>query len=457
MLNFWIEERILSLIKFIYRGKFSINYVCVSEIPDTPCFFAFNHSSSNDCPNAKVIVYNARYKLNKISNLNKRKIISRLLVSYDALSFIQKRLFNIMRYIPVNRHSEKSRKASMDKMVQAAKKGYDIITFPEATWNISSDIVKPFHKGTAKAARETRKHIVPVAVHRVDYKDYYVSIGKPLCSDTYVSEWSTFISSELKKLLLRANSKENLGNVFADYFERNKLPRQLEDKLIDLINNKSTRFSDIDGQIFKLVVNTRLPERIKHWVDVLFNDEMLLRKLSDYKAMVETKTPVEGVCKSILNFDDSLTDTLQYELRELRWDAVLPMEILLSIVGMLTGIKPRETVENEMRDFLEELELSQAIENSVANLLGNMVFDESIQKPTSRSTFNPSKYKERLLQKENGFVLDYENESRLFHRKRKYYYCYATRESKPYVEKEDVPVWSCWDYKPNKEYYKQAQ
>lgn len=90
--------------------------------------------------------------------------------------------------IVVNRKVKKSRKASVEKMIYALKKGIDILYYPEGGWNKSPNkLILDLWPGIYKVAYETNSVIIPIVHYIFDPTEkmdpsknkIYTVVGKP--------------------------------------------------------------------------------------------------------------------------------------------------------------------------------------------------------------------------------------------------------------------------------------
>ena len=183
-----IDELLLSFIERLHKKSYRIIYYNqdkLPSLPDTPCIFAFNHGSVNDTPNSKEIVNYLRYRIKRNGQIEKYRISTKALAASDCLTLPFRAMFRIMDWIPVDRLNPKEKKESIRIMIECVKEKYDLIIWPEATWNVSSALVKPFFDGASIVSYAAGRPIYPIGWLRHD-GDYYINIGEPVSKNNVV-------------------------------------------------------------------------------------------------------------------------------------------------------------------------------------------------------------------------------------------------------------------------------
>lgn len=109
--------------------------------------YACNHSNSHDFYTIQEVFKN---------NVN-------IFASYEGLSKMTIRLFNLVDAVLIFRDNKTSCQDGFNKLCFYLNKGNSIIMYPEATWNIHpSKLMLPMKIGVVKLAAITGKPIVPV-------------------------------------------------------------------------------------------------------------------------------------------------------------------------------------------------------------------------------------------------------------------------------------------------------
>jgi 1-acyl-sn-glycerol-3-phosphate acyltransferase len=126
--------------------------------------------------------------------------------------------------IYVQRESKSSRKATIIKLIETVKEGYNVLIYPEGT---TGDLVttKPFKLGAFKAAASNGFPIVPVAIDYKKLKDHWQ--GRSLFSHFLIQFGK--LKSQAKISLgppLRSDDPEELMNKTKDWIDAELLRLQ---------------------------------------------------------------------------------------------------------------------------------------------------------------------------------------------------------------------------------------
>lgn len=130
-----------------------------------PVIFSANHSNSNDFPNLMKIIKTHFFILSDFTMLN------------DP---IVNTLNKLNGCIYVDRKSKKSGQNAFKQSVEGINKGYNMVIFPEGTWNLlQSQPILPRKWGDIKIAQETGRPIIPI-VMEYNGKNCFAKTGNPI-------------------------------------------------------------------------------------------------------------------------------------------------------------------------------------------------------------------------------------------------------------------------------------
>ena len=341
-----IDELRLSFIESLHRKSYRIIYYNLEQLPvlpDMPCIFVFNHGSVNDAPNSKEIVNFLRYKTDRGGQVEKRRISTKILAASDCLTWPFKVMFKIMDWISVDRLNPKEKKESINIMVKHLEK-YDLIMWPEATWNVSSSLVNPFFDGASIVSYATNRPIYPIGWLRYN-NDYYVNVGAPI----------------------------NKESITADMCLKNDVAT----KLADMVNNPALLAFKEQGCEKRLIV----------------------------------------ACED--------------ELSSIIGGIELTKKIKSGLIALMHDNSIRDKLTDDLVEHIAIGKMTQTAQDSVASLIGEMVFDNEIQKPLARATFVPEKCRADILKKEKGYLLNYDDYEVQFIRKPSVYYSHILGKRRP--------------------------
>lgn len=129
-----------------------------------PVIYAVNHTNVSDTP----VVFHT---------LNKQAYI---LAGTKSQKLIDSIGFNLNGVVWVDRHSQKSRKKSTERIYKILKSSGNVIWFPEGTWNLTENLLMlPMRYGIIKMAAKANVPIVPISIHYAENK-IYSTVGEPI-------------------------------------------------------------------------------------------------------------------------------------------------------------------------------------------------------------------------------------------------------------------------------------
>jgi len=109
--------------------------------------------------------------------------------------------------IYVKRESSKSRKATLDTLLETIKKGYNVLIYPEGTTG-DQQLTKPFKFGAFKLAALNDIPIVPVALDYSKQRDLWVNRSLPAHFMSQLSKWRTEIKVTVGPVLRSSDPQE---------------------------------------------------------------------------------------------------------------------------------------------------------------------------------------------------------------------------------------------------------
>lgn len=173
----YIHKLLIKICPLFLNGK-KFHLVKTSPIPmDRPIIFAPNHGFTEDTASSILAAEEQAY------------------IMFGSLPQFFNTFNGVGAYlngsILVNRKEKSSRKASIEKAVQALNLGTNLILFPEGVFNKSpNELLLPFWSGIYRIAERTNALIVPIVHLRVG-NNIYSSRLEPFDISKYVSEYSS--------------------------------------------------------------------------------------------------------------------------------------------------------------------------------------------------------------------------------------------------------------------------
>lgn len=147
-----MRKKIYPFLMFLTRAKVNYNVEASNNsmsLLDRPVIYAANHSAFQDMPIALQAIGKHSYTL----------------VGKQNLGILDRIFFALIGVIWVDRKDRKSRSTSKKAIIDYLKKGRSILWFPEATWNLSANLLMlPMRWGIIEVAHQTEAQIIPMAL-----------------------------------------------------------------------------------------------------------------------------------------------------------------------------------------------------------------------------------------------------------------------------------------------------
>ena len=210
---FYPITMLLSKTKVRYRIIIENEY---SPIADKPIIFACNHSAFTDIPLA----------------LRSAKRHCYTLIGKQNLAFVDKVFFFLAGAIWVDRKSKESSAWSKEHIVAYLNKGKSILWFPEATWNLTDNLLMlPMRWGIMEVAQKSGAQIIPMALdYDTEQQICCVRFGKPLNVESSVSKQQSIVAL-----------RDAMATLRWDFISRNKATRQS----LNIANERTDRFQAV--------------------------------------------------------------------------------------------------------------------------------------------------------------------------------------------------------------------
>ena len=168
---------LLSRTKVKYKIIIENKYIPAA---DKSIIFACNHSAFPDIPIALRAINRHCYTL----------------IGKQNLAFVDKIFFFLAGAVWVDRKSKESSAFAKESVVAYLKKGKPILWFPEATWNLTDNLLMlPMRWGIIEVAQRTNAQIIPMVL---DYdraqKVCRVRFGEALNAEAFTSKQQGIIT-----------------------------------------------------------------------------------------------------------------------------------------------------------------------------------------------------------------------------------------------------------------------
>ncbi len=198
---FYPVTMLLSKTKVKYKIIIENDYIANS---DNPIIFACNHSAFSDTPLALRAVKQHCYTL----------------IGKQNLAFVDKIFFFLTGAIWVDRKSKESSALSKERIVAYLKKGIPILWFPEATWNLTDNLLMlPMRWGIIEVAQRTKVQIIPMVLdYDRERKICKVRFGEPLNAETFISKQQGIVAL-----------RDAMSTLRWDFISRNQVNRAFWD------------------------------------------------------------------------------------------------------------------------------------------------------------------------------------------------------------------------------------
>ena len=147
-----MRKKLYPFLMLLTRTKVNYQVEVINNskpLSDKPVIYAANHSAFQDIPIALQAIGKHSYTL----------------VGKQNLGILDRIFFALIGVICVDRRDRKSRGTSKEAIIEYLKKGRSILWFPEATWNLSANLLMlPMRWGIIEAAHQAEAQIIPMAL-----------------------------------------------------------------------------------------------------------------------------------------------------------------------------------------------------------------------------------------------------------------------------------------------------
>ena len=152
----------------------------------------------------------------------------------------------------VDRKSKSSTVNAFNQCVEGVKCGYNLVVFPEATWNLTKSLpILPRYWGDVNIAKETGRPIVPVILEYTG-KVCIVKFGKCI----YVSEQDSITEkdAEVYNAMVQLKKEIRESDVYKKHYEPVEYTKRLER------NIKSYKYFDVPYEMSCIRDDGRIPQ-----------------------------------------------------------------------------------------------------------------------------------------------------------------------------------------------------
>ena len=211
-----IHPILLKIVRVIFDNKITVFNAENLPDKDEVCIYAFNHSNGHDFPVAASVVKNHFY----------------ILADYTMKNDLKVNIANKSNgVVYVDRKSKLNRQKAKERLFQLLSNGKSIFVFPEATWNLSPNLMMlPLNWGIIELARVCDVPIIPGIINYSN-DQAYVNIGKPMRVDviddktTKIEELTDSLSTLKWEMMEKfsVDKRENLQDNYYDLFIEKEL------------------------------------------------------------------------------------------------------------------------------------------------------------------------------------------------------------------------------------------
>ena len=206
-------------------------------VDNKPVIFSANHSNSNDFPVLVQSIKKHCFALADFTMIN------------DPAVCLSTRLNGC---VYVDRKSKKSTANAFEQCVEGVKSGYNMVVFPESTWNLTKSLpVLPRYWGDVKIAQETGSPIIPTIMVYCG-KICLIKFGERI----YVSKDDSIAEKDKKVYHAMANLRKEIESSpeYKKYYE----PMEYTDWIRK--NVESYQFFDVDYEMSCVRKDEMLPK-----------------------------------------------------------------------------------------------------------------------------------------------------------------------------------------------------
>lgn len=207
------------------------------SVDNKPVIFSANHSNSNDFPSLAQSIKKHFFILADYTMLN------------DPVVDLANKLNGC---VYVDRKSKKSTANAFDQCVEGVKSGYNMVVFPESTWNLTKSLpVLPRYWGDVKIAQETGSPIIPTMMVYCG-KICLIKFGERV----YVSKDDSVADKdkEVYHAMVKLRKEIEASPEYKKYYE----PMEYTDWIRK--NVDSYKFFDVDYELSCIRKDVMLPE-----------------------------------------------------------------------------------------------------------------------------------------------------------------------------------------------------
>ncbi len=207
------------------------------SVDNKPVIFSANHSNSNDFPSLAQSIKKHFFIMADYTMIN------------DPVVNLANKLNGC---VYVDRKSKKSTANAFEQCVEGVKSGYNMVVFPESTWNLTKSLpVLPRYWGDVKIAQETGSPIIPTIMVYCG-KICLIKFGERI----YVSKDDSIAEKDKEVYHAMANLRKEIESSpeYKKYYE----PMEYTDWIKK--NVESYQFFDVDYEMSCVRKDEMLPK-----------------------------------------------------------------------------------------------------------------------------------------------------------------------------------------------------